>query len=157
MWSSSRGSSEVWSTTLTLPLPCATQIPLLHVLDRARGVDGLQIPQSGWFDEPDSDGSGRRGPIRGKVKRTYRHDQTHRRDDDLESASEEDLECERRLTGPWLAVYEVKAMSRDPALQDLVEASDPGTHTALSGVGPRVCLRVGHSESSRGRGRWQGR
>lgn len=26
MWRSSRGSSEVWSTTLTSPLPCATQI-----------------------------------------------------------------------------------------------------------------------------------
>ncbi len=76
-------------------LAFALQIPLLHGLDRHRGIHGMRIPQSGWleFKGPKAPRGDKHmhGPYLDTFKRTYRHDRILRTEDDLVSAREAKL------------------------------------------------------------------
>ncbi|MFL5339473.1 MAG: M28 family peptidase [Gemmataceae bacterium] len=100
-------------------LPFATQIPLLHSLEREAGIHGLRVPQSGWLHEPDEDEPGPsepRGPIRTKYKRTNRHDRVHRREDELVGAEEDKIAHVLFSTNPDdLGLYD-KPMARNAEL-----------------------------------------
>jgi len=72
-------------------LPFAQQIPLLHFLERHRGLASIRVPQSGWFIETnhaEQVSPRSRGPIRDTYKRTYRNARVHRFEDELVTAHE---------------------------------------------------------------------
>jgi hypothetical protein len=72
-------------------LPFATQIPLLHFLERHSGIRAIRVPQSGWFRETGAAGTrdGRlHGPWRDTYRRTARSSRFHRYEDELVSAHE---------------------------------------------------------------------
>lgn len=73
-------------------LPFAAQIPLLQILERQRGIDGLRVPQAGWFEEPweesSSSNTHSRGPLREKYRRTHRQAYVYRDENDLPAARE---------------------------------------------------------------------
>jgi hypothetical protein len=74
-------------------LPFAMQIPLLHFVERQRGIHEIRVPQSGWFREHGStrqDLRGR-GPLRETFQRTHRWARVHRYEDDLVASRQEHL------------------------------------------------------------------
>ena len=67
-------------------LPTASQIPLLHLVERHEAPVGLRVAQSGWIHVPRPDhplpGEGF-GPISNTFKRTHRWARVHRYEDEL--------------------------------------------------------------------------
>lgn len=90
------GSLMFWGSrgygALRRQLPFAMQIPLLQMLERQTGIDGLRVPQAGWFEEPEETKSSSarrtRGPLREKYRRTDRQDYVYRDENDLSAARE---------------------------------------------------------------------
>jgi hypothetical protein len=74
-------------------LPMATQIPLLHSLQRHEGPLGIRVPQSGWLHEGEP-GAGISyedyGPMRATFQRTHRWQRVHRHENHLEVLKTED-------------------------------------------------------------------
>src|SRR6202035_2071831 len=73
-------------------LPFATQIPLLHSLERHEAPHGIRVPQSGLMHEarPDAPQHGQGGPVRNTFKRTHRWARVHRYEDELAVTTKED-------------------------------------------------------------------
>ena len=74
-------------------LPLATQIPLLHSVERHAAPRGIRVPQSGWLHEPRPGApaqSGLQGPVRNSYRRTHRWARIHRDDDELAVSAKED-------------------------------------------------------------------
>ncbi len=72
---------------LAAELPFATQIPLLHLIERHEAPSGIRVPQSGWLHEarpgqPGPDAA--HGPLRDRFKRTHRFARVLRHQDELE-------------------------------------------------------------------------
>jgi hypothetical protein len=91
------GSLLFWGTRLyqrlQRELPMAVQIPLLHLVARHEGVQGIRVPQSGWFHEPHPDlpaPSERHGPVRDTFVRTHRWGRVHRDEDELAIGARDD-------------------------------------------------------------------
>ena len=63
---------------LSLALPRATQIPLLHLFPRVEGGYAIRIPQSGWQHEPGHDGYAHGHRIVSSVVRTHRWQRVER-------------------------------------------------------------------------------
>jgi hypothetical protein len=64
----------------------ANQIPLLHLVERHEGPQGLRVPQSGWMHIPRAKQplpSDDLGPIRNSFQRTHRWARIHRYEDEL--------------------------------------------------------------------------
>lgn len=67
-------------------LPEAMQLPLLHLVARNRGIEGIRVPQSGWFHEPHPN---HHHPeinpelVKDTVHRTHRWERVHRHQDEL--------------------------------------------------------------------------
>jgi hypothetical protein len=91
------GSLHFWGNPhflqLREQLPFALQIPLLHFLERARGIHEIRVPQAGSFQEPGSTRphADHLGPRRETYKRTHRWNRVHRYEDDLVTSREEHL------------------------------------------------------------------
>lgn len=95
------GSLMFWGAKpyfkLQKQLPLALQVPLLHVVERHRGIHGMRLPQSGWLEAWNSKKHSRaqdrlhHGPILNTFRRTYRHDRIRRTEDDLVAAREAKL------------------------------------------------------------------
>ena len=91
------GSLVFWGAPAYLELaeqlPMATQIPLLHSLERHAAPRGIRVPQSGWLHEPRPGAeslNGHRGPIRNYYRRTHRWARVHRDEDELAVSAQED-------------------------------------------------------------------
>jgi hypothetical protein len=74
-------------------LPFATQIALLHLMDRQENPHGIRVPQSGWLHEPKAGVAipalhGRR--LKQTYQRTHRWNRTHRHQDELDVLDDED-------------------------------------------------------------------
>lgn len=72
----------------------ASQIPLLHFIERHEMPGKIRIPQSGWFHEPGPNAPAHHhghGPIRETYKRPFRQDRVHRHGDNLANAREHRL------------------------------------------------------------------
>ena len=85
------GSLVFWGVPqyrkLAAELPFATQIPLLHLIERHEAPSGIRVPQSGWLHEarpgqPGPDAG--HGPLRDRFKRTHRWARVLRHQDELE-------------------------------------------------------------------------
>jgi hypothetical protein len=75
-------------------LRLASQIPLLHFIERHEAFGKIRVPQSGWFEEDGPNAvAGKHGhtPIRDTYKRTYRQARAHRFEDHLVNAHEHRL------------------------------------------------------------------
>jgi hypothetical protein len=89
------GSLIFWGVTkytkLAEHIHLATQVPLLHLIQRHEIPGKIRIPQSGWFKEPGpnapTDGPGHL-PIRDTYKRPFRQARVHRHGDNLANARE---------------------------------------------------------------------
>ncbi len=71
---------------LTRELPLAMQIPLLRLIPRRGGPDGLRVPQSGWLHEPHPQldpATIQKELIHDTYTRTHRWNRLHRYDDEL--------------------------------------------------------------------------
>jgi hypothetical protein len=73
----------------------ASQIPLLHSIERRESPLGIRVPQSGWMHEPREDDHlhpppHHHGPIRNTMKRTHRWARVHRDEDELAVSGQED-------------------------------------------------------------------
>ena len=79
---------------LAQDLPCAAQIPLLHLVPRTESWPrGLRVPQSGWLHEPKpglAEPPGHFGPFRNTYKRSHRWEKVHRYEDELAVGTQED-------------------------------------------------------------------
>jgi len=67
-------------------LPLAMQLPLLHLVARHGGPDGLRVPQSGWLHEPHPDLKPhqiQRELLLDTYHRTHRWNRVHRYEDEL--------------------------------------------------------------------------
>ncbi|MCX6320720.1 MAG: M28 family peptidase [Bacteroidia bacterium] len=67
-------------------LPAAAQIPLLNLVARNRGIDGLRVTQSGWLHEPHSGGNNHiinENLLKDSFHRTHRWERVHRYQDEL--------------------------------------------------------------------------
>jgi hypothetical protein len=91
------GSLLFWGTPsylrLRRELPLAAQIPLLHLIARHEGPQGLRVPQSGWMHEPrpgESEPDHHRGPVRNTYIRTHRWAKVHRHQDEIALLARED-------------------------------------------------------------------
>ncbi len=91
------GSLVFWGAPpylrLAEELPLATQIPLLHSVERHAAPRGIRVPQSGWLHEPKPGApgqSGLHGPVRNTYRRTHRWARVHRDDDELAVSAKED-------------------------------------------------------------------
>jgi len=91
------GSLVFWGADpylgLAKQLPLATQIPLLHSIERHEAPQGIRVPQSGWLHEHrpgDADHQAVRGPLRNTYQRTHRWAKVHRHEDELSVTAEED-------------------------------------------------------------------
>jgi hypothetical protein len=89
------GSLIVWGINgyakLQRQLPFALQIPLLQMLKRQVGIDGMRVPQSGWFEEPEEKASSHkhpRGPLREKFRRSSRQVYVYRDENEIPAAKE---------------------------------------------------------------------
>ena len=74
-------------------LPLASQIPLLHSIDRHEAPSGVRVPQSGWLHEPrpdDPEFGESHGPLRNTFRRTHRWAKVHRHDDEVALTEHED-------------------------------------------------------------------
>ena len=74
-------------------MPLATQIPLLHSVERHAAPLGIRVPQSGWLHEPRASGetgNGTRRPLRNHYRRTHRWARIHRDEDELAVTAQED-------------------------------------------------------------------
>jgi len=67
-------------------LPMAAQIPLLRLVPRSGGLEGLRVPQTGWLQEPRED----QAPVEAEGElllhsytRSHRWDRIHRYEDEL--------------------------------------------------------------------------
>lgn len=103
-------------------LPFALQIPLLQMLERQRGIDGLRVPQSGWFEEPEENTAVsdklHRGPLREKIRRTNRQAYVYRDEDDLGAAREHWLVDALFSTAPEDIDLYGKPLARNSQLWD---------------------------------------
>jgi hypothetical protein len=84
------GSLVFWGmpnyNSLKEQLHLAGQIPLLNLVRRNRGIEGLRVPQAGWFHEPHVDGVKREMNeelILNTFRRTHRWEKIHRHQDEL--------------------------------------------------------------------------
>jgi hypothetical protein len=70
---------------LAADLPCALQIPLLHLLERHEAYPGLRVPQSGWLHEHNHEQAPTdpRIAYRNTYRRTHRWEKHHRHEDPL--------------------------------------------------------------------------
>ncbi len=91
------GSLVFWGSSAYLrladELPLATQIPLLHSVERHASPLGIRVPQSGWLHEPRSEAethTGPQGPLRNRYRRTHRWARVHRDEDELAVTAAED-------------------------------------------------------------------
>ncbi len=91
------GSLVFWGARPYLELseqwPLATQVPLLHSLERHAAPRGVRVPQSGWLHEPKPGTeapSGLQGPLRNSYRRTHRWARVHRDEDELAVTAQED-------------------------------------------------------------------
>jgi hypothetical protein len=80
---------------LQAELRWATQIPLLHSIERRESPRGIRVPQSGWLHEPREDDylhppAHHHGPIRNTMRRTHRWARVHRDEDELAVSGRED-------------------------------------------------------------------
>jgi hypothetical protein len=129
-------------------LPFALQIPLLHGVERAGGVRGMRVPQSGWLEEqgerpvPESHGH---GPVRSTYKRTHRNDRVLRSEDELVSAQEDKVAHVLFSTAPGdVGLYD-KPMARNVQLwTDDFRLLLDGPHASASAIhGAAQDLRLG--------------
>lgn len=69
-------------------LPLARQIPLIRVVSRNTGLNGIRVAQSGWFYEnrPGREFSGNRELVHDTFHRTHRWQRLHRYQDELNEA-----------------------------------------------------------------------
>lgn len=91
------GSMLVWGAPTYLhlqrELPMAGQIPLLHLVGRHEGPNGIRVPQSGWLHEPrpgQPQPGEHHGPIRNTYRRTHRWARVHRDENELLLEGRED-------------------------------------------------------------------
>lgn len=84
------GSLVFWGmptyNRLKKELPLAGQIPLLHVVVRNRGIEGMRVPQSGWLHDPHPDTVTHEVNselVRDSFHRTHRWQRVHRYQDEL--------------------------------------------------------------------------
>jgi hypothetical protein len=92
------GSLLFWGVSqydrLANHLHLATQVPLLHFIERHEESGKIRIPQSGWFHEAGPAGTSYshvHGPLRETYKRPFRQDRAHRHGDNLANAREHRL------------------------------------------------------------------
>jgi hypothetical protein len=72
--------------TLARELPLAMQVPLLHVVARHGGPEGIRVPQSGWLHEPHprlDPSTIEKELILDTYSRTHRWDRVHRYEDEV--------------------------------------------------------------------------
>lgn len=84
------GSLVFWGmptyNRLKKTLPFAGQIPMLKLLPRQRGHNGLRVPQSGWIHEPHphiKEGDFHKELVQDTYHRTHRWQKVHKFEDDL--------------------------------------------------------------------------
>ncbi len=84
------GSLAFWGMPtyrkLAAELPMALQIPLLRLVPRGGGPDGIRVPQSGWLHEPRpgvDPGVIQKELLAPVYQRTHRWSRTHRYEDEL--------------------------------------------------------------------------
>jgi hypothetical protein len=71
-------------------LPSAGQIPLLNLVARNRGIEGLRVPQSGWIHEPHPGSINleiNENLVHDSFQRTHRWQKLHRYQDELNQAA----------------------------------------------------------------------
>ena len=84
------GSLVFWGmpgyNRLKKELPTASQIPLLNLVARNRGLNGLRVPQAGWIHEPHPDNKNliiNENLVQNSYHRTHRWQKVHRYQDEL--------------------------------------------------------------------------
>ena len=84
------GSLVFWGmptfSRLQMELPLAGQIPLLRLVPRRAGAEGVRVPQTGWVHEPHPDvepAEIQKELLRPQYSRSHRWDRNRRTDDEL--------------------------------------------------------------------------
>jgi hypothetical protein len=120
------GSLVFWGVAgygkLQRRLPFALQIPLLQMLERQVGIDGLRVPQAGWFEEPVDGASAtdkhRGGPLKETYRSTHRQSYVYRDENDLPAAREHWLVDALFSTNPEDVDLYQKPLARNAQLWD---------------------------------------